>query len=386
MQFSKISQIQPSATVTINSLAQAKKAKGERVFNLSAGEPLVETGHYFKNILDWVIEHHETHYPPVAGIPDLRKESAIWLNKTYDTNYTSANTLITCGGKFGIYLAFQALLNPGDEVLIIAPYWVSYPSMVEIHNGKSTIIHTEEKNQWKVDPKAIQDACTSKSKLLILNNAANPTGVFYTKQELAEIVEVAQKNNLIILSDEVYSGMIYDNNKYTSLGTFKDYIDNIIVIQSCSKNFAMTGWRVGIVYAPEPLIKIMTKLQGQSITGTSIVSQFAALEAMKNAATIMPEIQKEMQNRRDIFIDTFNELFQSNLQKPAASFYAFIPLTALHAKTKSSVEFCKETLDKGNVATVPGLAFGQEGYVRFSFGAKPQELKDALQALAKFLL
>ncbi|MCC7196803.1 aminotransferase class I/II-fold pyridoxal phosphate-dependent enzyme [Candidatus Peregrinibacteria bacterium] len=377
--------MEASATVTINTLAQAKKAMGERIFNLSAGEPLVETGHYFKNILDWVIEHHQTHYPPVAGIPELRNESANWLNKTYDTNYTAANTLITCGGKFGIYLALQALLNPDDEVIMIAPYWVSYPSMVEIHKGKSVIIPTEEKNQWKVDPEAIQKARTSRSKLLIINNASNPTGVFYTKQELEKIVEVAKKNNLIILSDEVYSGMIYDNNKYTSFGSFKNYSDNIIVAQSCSKNFAMTGWRVGMVYAPEPLIKIMTKLQGQSITGTSIVSQFVALEAMKNSSVIMPEIQKEMQNRRDIFIDTFNELFNANLQKPAASFYAFIPLTALKAKTKSSVEFCKETLDKGNVATVPGLAFGQEGYVRFSFGAKPQELKDALHALANFL-
>lgn len=346
MQFSQISQIRPSATVTINSLAQAKKEKGERIFNLSAGEPLVETGHYFKNILDWVIEHRETHYPPVAGIPELRNESANWLNKTYDTNYTTANTLITCGGKFGIYLALQALLNPDDEVIIIAPYWVSYPSMVEIHKGKSVIIPTEEKNQWKTSPQAIQSACTSRTKLLILNNASNPTGVFYTKQELEKIVEVAQKNNLIILSDEVYSGMIYDNNKYTSFGSFKNYSDNIIVAQSCSKNFAMTGWRVGVVYAPEPLIKVMTKLQGQSITGTSIVSQFAALEAMKNAGVIMPEIQKEMQNRRDIFIDTFNQLFNSNLQKPAASFYAFIPSRHSTQKQKAQLSSAKKLSKK----------------------------------------
>jgi aspartate/methionine/tyrosine aminotransferase len=372
--------------VTINTIAQAKKAQGERIYNLSAGEPMVETGRHFTEVLNWVIKNNHTHYPPVAGLPELRTQAAQWLNKTYQTAYTAENTLITCGGKFGIYLTLQALINPGDEVLIVAPYWVSYPTMVGLHQGVSKIIPTKEEDQWKVDPKDIQKACTPKTKLLIINNASNPTGVFYTKEELAKIVEVSRQNNLIILSDEVYSGMVYDDNKYTSLGSFTDYQESTIVIQSCSKNFAMTGWRVGIVYAPEALIKVLTKLQGQSITSTSIVSQYVALEAMKNADTIMPEIQTQMHERRDIFIDTFNQLFHAKLQKPAASFYAFIPLAALHSKTKSSVEFCKETLEKGNVATVPGQAFGQEGYVRFSFGAKPQELKDALHALAKFLL
>ncbi len=389
MIFSSKSQIPPSATVTINSIAQQKKKAGERVFNLSAGEPIMNTAQYLKEAVDSAMDQGQTLYPPVAGVEELRASAAEWMNKNYKTKYQTANTLITCGGKFGIYLALQALLNDGDEVLMIAPYWVSYPPMVKLFGGVPVILDTQEKNNWKISAAEIEKACTSKTKMLIFNNAANPTGVLYSKEELKDILDVAKRKGILVMSDEVYSGLVYDGREFTSSAEFEEFKDQIIVIQSCSKNFGMTGWRVGFIFASEEIIKVMIKLQGQSITGTSIISQFAAIAALKNANKITSEINTEMCHRRDVFINTFNELFPNKITAPESAFYSLIPLTGFGPATLSKfpddVKFCEKVLEEGNVALVPGSAFGKPGYVRASFGANPEELKDALKQLKSYL-
>ncbi len=386
MIFSAKSHIPPSATVTINTLARQKEQKGERVFNLSAGEPILDNAtRYLKKTVDWAMKANQTLYPPVAGIDELRDRAAHWMNDLYKTRYKSQNTLVTCGGKFGIYLLLQTLLNEGDEAIIIAPYWVSYPSMVKLFGGEPVIVKTEEENGWKANPQAIKRACTPRTKLLILNNASNPTGVLYSKKELQNILEIAAQKKLIVVSDEVYSGLVYDGNQYVSCGSFRQFEDNVIVVQSCSKNFGMTGWRVGFVFGREDVIKMLIKIQGQSITGTSAISQWAAIAALQYAEKITPHVCKIMRQRRDLFVDTFNELFKSKITKPQSAFYSFIPLRAFGIKEKDSVKFCEKALQKANVAMVPGLAFGQEGYVRCSFGAKPNELTGGLHAIHQFL-
>lgn len=384
--FSSKVHIPPSATVTINTIAQQKKKAGERVFNLSAGEPIMNTAQYLKETVDWAMENGQTLYPPVAGIEELRDRASKWMNDLYKTNYNVKNTLISCGGKFGIYLLFQCLLNEGDEVITIAPYWVSYPPMVSLFGGRPVIVQTEEKDHWKVRPGQIAEAITKKTKMLILNNGSNPTGVLYTEKELAEILNVCKEKNIIVMSDEVYSGLTYDGKTYTSCGSFWDHSDHVVVIQSCSKNFGMTGWRVGMVFAPEEIIKKLITVQGQSITGTSIISQWAAIAALEKSHKITPEINKEMKRRRDVFTDTFNELFpEADLKAPHSAFYSFIPMKAFGRDFYDDVKFCERALEEGNVAMVPGTAFGKPGYVRASFGAKPEELKDALKALAAYL-
>jgi len=384
--FSSKVHIPPSATVTINSIATQKKKAGERVYNLSAGEPIMNTAQYLKETVDWAMESGQTLYPPVAGIDELRAKAVEWMNKNYKSNYAPKNTLITCGGKFGIYLLLQALLNDGDEVIVISPYWVSYPPMVSLFGGRPVIVQTEESDHWKCRPGQIAAAAGPKTKLLILNNGSNPTGVLYTENELREILKVCQEKNILVMSDEVYSGLTYDGKEYTSCGSFWDFADRVIVIQSCSKNFGMTGWRVGMVFAPEEITKKLITLQGQSITGTSVVSQWAAVAALEKAEKITPEINKEMKHRRDIFTDTFNELFPAaNLKAPHSAFYSFIPMHAFNRDFRDDVKFCERALEEGNVAMVPGTAFGKPGYVRASFGAKPEELKDALKALAEYL-
>lgn len=391
MNFSTKTQIPPSATVTINGLAQAKKLAGQRVYNLSAGEPILDTSSYLKDAVDEAMKEGRTLYPPVPGVEELRTHASQWINELYGTNYGVKNTLISCGGKFGIYLSLQALLNDGDEVLVIAPYWVSYPPMVKLFGGVPVIVNTEEKDGWKVRVEDLEKACTSKTKLLILNNGSNPTGVLYSREELKAILALAKDKNLIVMSDEVYSGLVFDGHQYVSCGAFSEYSDRVIVIQSCSKNFGMTGWRVGLIFAPEEMTKMLIKLQGQSITGTSIISQWAAISALKQAKTITAEINKEMQHRRDVFTNTFNELFPGKIPAPLSAFYSFIPLTAFGelknfgSAGADDVKFCEKVLDQGNIALVPGSAFGKPGYVRASFGAKPQELKEALNALCVFL-
>jgi aspartate/methionine/tyrosine aminotransferase len=316
-------------------------------------------------------------YPPVEGITELRKEAMHWINAEYDCHYALENTLVTAGGKFVLFAAMQLTLNEGDEVLIPAPYWVSYPQIARLFKAVPVILPTEASRQWKLTPETLKKHLTSRSKILILNNPGNPTGNLYTKEELTALLEVAKQANLFVIADEVYSGMVYDGKKFCSCATLSE---DVLVVQSCSKNFAMTGWRLGFGFGPEKVIRAMTALQSQSTTGPSIVSQWAALAALKNCHEINAEVRTVMHKRRDLFIDTFNTLFHASLEKPPAALYVFIPLS-IFRKSMTSAELCTELMTKHNIACVPGSAFGQEGYLRMAFSEKEDVLREGLQAL-----
>ncbi len=377
--------IEPSATVMINGLAMQKRQAGERVYNLSAGEPMVDTPEIIKQAAIKALTGNQMHYPPAAGISELRQEAGQWMNQAYGSGYDSDNTLVTAGGKFGLFLALQSLLNAGDEVLIIAPHWVSYPVMVKIFGGVPKILQTDKNSGWKISVDSLARGITEKTKILILNNASNPTGVLYNREEIKEILSFAAENNLFVISDEVYSGLVFDNNEYVSCASFPEYRDNVLVIQSCSKNFAMTGWRVGFVFGDKKLIKVLTGLTSQSTSGVATVSQWAAVAALQNFKTITDSIREEMQKRRDVFLRVFAENFGVELEKPKSGLYCFIPLAAFGTNEQYSVAFCKNILEAANVAMVPGIAFGQEGFVRCSFGERQEELVLALKHLAGYL-
>lgn len=384
MRFSARLNIPPSATVAINSLAQKKMSSGERVHNLSVGEPIIPTPSVIIDAATAAMHAGKTLYPPVAGIPELRHSAAAWMNETYATEYEAKNTIVTCGGKFGLFALLQALVESGDEVLIIAPYWVSYPSLVQLFGGVPKIIPTNPED-WKVTPKKIDQAIGGRTKIIILNNAANPTGVVYTKEEIASLLAMAARHNLIVISDEVYSGLVYDGSVYNSCGAFPEYTDRVIVVQSCSKHFAMTGWRVGFVFGSSEIISILTTLQGQSTTGTSSISQWAALAAITDARTIIPLVRGMVQARRDVFINYFAQWFGIRLPAPASALYCLIPLRALGVDDLRDEVFCQRALEEANIALVPGVAFGAPGYVRVSFGGKEDEISEALAALGKYL-
>lgn len=385
MQFSPFMRVEASATIMMNSLALEKKSRGERVYNLGAGEPMIPMHAAINDAAVAAIQAGKTKYPPVAGIPELRDAAAAWMNTMYQTHFTREQTIVTCGGKFGIYAVCQALLEPGDEAVMLAPYWVSYSGIVQLFGGKPVVIETEEKDGWKVSLKKLESSFNKKTKLLFLNNAGNPTGTLYTRDELAAILELAKKHDVIVVSDEVYSGLMYDNNVFVSCGSFPEYQDRVIIIQSCSKHFAMTGWRVGFVFAPVELIKILSMVQSQSTTGTSSISQWAAVGAFSQAKEVVQATQKALFGRRNALVGALREQFDFECQPVCAGLYQFISLKDLGVVEKDSAAFCKRVLVEGNVAMVPGSAFGKEGYVRMSFGDTEQELIAAIHHLKEYL-
>lgn len=373
-----------SATVEMHDLATQKRLAGEKIFNLSAGEPVIPTPAEIKNAALEALKRNKTLYPPVSGIPPLRQAAVEWMNKNHKAHYNFKNCLVVNGGKFGLYLLFQTLMQKGKEVLIPSPFWTSYPDLVRLFGGKPKIIPTKESKGWKITAQDILKRATAKTRILILNNASNPTGTIYTKTELSKILATAKKLKLTIISDEVYSGLIYDKQRFVSCCEFPQISQDLIVIQSCSKNFAMTGWRVGFVFAPENIIRTLSALTSQSTSGVSTLSQWAALAALSADQRLMNHINKLMAKRRDVFFKTFNALFKTKIPPPKSGLYGFIPLSALVHDEKDSSKFCFNALKQANVAIVPGKAFGQEGYVRFSFGAPEKDLKQGLKALADF--
>lgn len=379
-----LSKIKTSATAAIHDLAEQKKRAGERVYNLSVGEPILPSPPFLAEAAAAAVKEEKTRYAPIAGLPELREAAARWLNQTYGTDYAAEQTLVTCGGKFGIYLTCQTILKPGDEVLVIAPYWVSYPAMIKLAGATAKIISSSSDRGFRVSARDIAGACTAKTKLLFLNSACNPTGVVYNRGELAAILALAKEKNFLVVSDEVYSGLIYDG-EYVSCGSFPEYREQALVAQSCSKNFAMTGWRVGFVFAPSSIMPALTALQSQTITGTSTISQAVAIAALSQADIFMERVRKQIKVRRDAFVSQFNKLFPRPIAPPASALYAFIPLPAFGTAVKDSETFCYRALEQCNVAMVPGKAFGVEGYARCSFGLPEQEIKEALARLAKGL-
>lgn len=373
MKFAALSGIAPSATVAINSFALEKKAKGERVYNLSAGEPVLPPHRAIVDAAKKAIDEGKTGYPPVAGLPDLRRAAAQWVNRVHDTQFSWTNTLVTPGGKFAIFAACQALVDPGDEVVIIAPYWVSYPSIVSLFGGTPVIIQTTEANGWIPRPEDIAAVYTEKTKVLILNSAGNPTGALYSRTLLEKILREAHTRGITVLSDEVYSGLVYEGT-FVSCGAFPEYRDAVAVVNSCSKNFAMTGWRVGFLFAPEELISTATMIVSQSTSGASTVSQYAALGAIERAEDITASVREAMSARRDL-------LAQAGLPVAPSGLYSFASLASLEQTDHDSTAFCQRLMRDHSIASVPGAAFGQEGYVRFAFGENEAELTEALEAL-----
>lgn len=380
-----ILKISASETVAINSIALEKMRTGEKIYNLSAGEPMMPAPEIATRAFIQSLKKEKTHYPPVSGISELRQIAAKWMNGPYSSKFKKQNTLIVNGGKFGIFILLQALLKPGNEVLIPSPYWVSYPSMVRLFKGLPKIIKASQKNGWKITPKDIIKNTDKKTKILILNNAGNPTGALYSKTEIKNILATTKKLGLFVISDEVYSGLVYDNKNFASCASFSQFKENVAIIQSCSKNFAMTGFRVGFIFANEKIIKTLGGLVSQSTSGVTTMCQYAAIEVLKDAKRITRKVNIEMKKRRDIFVSEFNKAFKSEIIVPESGLYVFVPLSTLGWKDKNSNKFCRLAIEKAGVATVPGGAFGREGYVRFSFGERPEIIKSGIHALSRWI-
>lgn len=375
--------ISPSATVLMNTIAQQKKAQGIPVWNYAGGDPVLPN---HPAILEGAMKGLKTTivpYPPLAGLLELRRLAAEWVNCAYGCCYTFSQVLVTSGGKFALFSALHALICPGDEVVFAAPYWPSYPELVKLCGGVPKVFATHPDNQWKISVEDLKKQITDKTRVLIFNNATNPTGTLYTQEEIKRILQVAQEKDLVVISDEVYSEIVYDQNRFVSCGAFSEHQERVVIVQSFSKNFAMTGWRIGFVLGPEHLIEAMSSLQGQTTTGTPLVSQWAAIAALERADEVTSYVRDAMQERRDLLIQKLEALFGRQAPNPASSIYTFIPLQLFGDFSNDSLAFCEKILKQSNVATVPGIAFGIEGYIRMAFSETLQTLEKGLEALAQ---
>ncbi len=364
----------PSLTNIITARANEMQSQGIHIFNFASGDPVLKN---HPSITEGILTE-KSPYAPVAGFFDLRKAAADWMNRRYKTQFGIENTVVTCGGKFGLYAAFQILLEAGDEVLFPAPYWVSYPEMIRLARGNPKAIPTTEQNNWKITPDDLKRHLTAKTKILLLNNPCNPTGALYSRSELAALLQAAAEANLFIIADEVYSELVYDGAEFVSCSSFPEYASHTLIIESCSKNFGMAGWRVGFAFGPKELITSMIALQSQSTTGTSHISQRAALAALQHSEEVAANVRNAMQKRRDLFFKTYNRLFGTHHKPVEATIYFFAPIH------RDSLKACEEILAKTRVALVPGIAFGMEGYVRFAFSETEEEIIKGLEILKQF--
>ncbi len=364
-----------SATVAMNQIIQEKQRQGQQVFNFAAGDPELAVHPSIVQAARRHLDQGQSRYPPVEGIQELRVLACRWMNNFYQTHYAENQVLVTSGAKFALVALMQALLEPGDEVLLAAPYWVSYPAIVRLAGGICKVIPTSQQGGWKLTAKAISANVTERTKLVIVNNPCNPTGVLYTRQELAEILQAAQAAGIGVVADEVYSGLVYDSQQFVSCGSFLEHQEHVYVVQSCSKNFAMPGWRVGFLFGSSATLKSVSAILSQTITGTALCSQWAAVGALENAAEVIAYVREAMEKRRDCFVSTYNSLFEKKIEKPPAGLYAFIKVEG------ESAALCEDIALRLHVGTAAGSAFGTEGYIRFAFSAGETEIIQGLNRL-----
>ncbi len=375
--------IPESPTIRINTLVHKLKSQGKTIYNLSVGEPVIITPQIIRDAAKQAIDEDKTSYPPAAGIPELRTAVASWLSESYACSYVSEQIVITPGGKSALYFLLQTILEKNDEVLVISPYWVSYPAIISIFGGIPKFIETQPESYWKVTVDALEAVYSPETKILILNNASNPTGILYTRAELYSILTWAKQKGIIVVSDEVYSGLVYEG-EFVSCGSFTEFENGVYVIQSASKNFGMTGWRIGILAGNSEILKKVTAVLSQSVSGVSTISQWALLEGIRHRTEIIPVINQEFRSRRDACVNLIQELFHAQIDVPASGLYMFVPLIIFGSSNETSVEWSERILIDAGVATVPGNSFGKEGYVRLSFGGNTEETEGGIRTLARF--
>ena len=390
----RIRNLSESATLLMTRKSRELKAQGKDVINLSIGEPDFNTPVCIKDAAKKAIDDNQTHYTPVAGIPELRKAIAEKLKNDNNLDYNFDQIIVSTGAKQSIANALMCLVNPGDEVIVPAPYWVSYPEMIKLAEGKMVEIPTTVKQDFKATAKQIEAAITSKTKVFLFNSPNNPSGSVHTKDELKEIADVfAKHEHIYIISDEIYEYINYAG-KHESIAQFEAIKDRVITINGVSKGFAMTGWRIGYMAAPIEIAKACDKFQGQITSGTSSISQFAALEAVK----IVPCASKELnemidtfKTRRDLLFSKLNEIpgIESNI--PDGAFYIFANVTDYYGKSNGSItiqndiDLCLYLLENALVAMVPGGAFGVPDCVRISYATSTENLLEAVDRISKAL-
>jgi len=378
----RAAQLTPSLTLSIDSKAKAMKAEGIDVCGFGAGEPDSDTPEHIKRAAIEALEAGFTKYTPNAGIPELRQAIADKLAADNGLNYRAGQVVVSNGAKHACYNAILATCQPGDEVIIPAPYWVSYPDMVRLVGAEPVIVPTSERNAWKMRPEDFENAMTPRTKMLIMNSPGNPTGSVYTREELEAIVNVAAEEDIYVLSDEIYEKLVYDDAKHVSIGSLsKEAYDLTITINGFSKSYAMTGWRLGYLAAPEAVVRAVDSIQSHTSSNPSSFSQYGALAALKGDQQPLSDMREEFDMRRNYMFDRISKISNVTAVKPKGAFYILVNISQLGL---TSQNFADRLLSKANVAVVPGAAFGDDRTVRFSYATSLDVIKKGLDRFQDF--
>ncbi|MHB8500100.1 MAG: pyridoxal phosphate-dependent aminotransferase [Candidatus Acidiferrales bacterium] len=387
----RINRIQISPTAAVIAEADRLKSQGVDIADFGPGEPDFPTPDHIKKAAIKAIEENKTKYTPTGGIMPLREAICAWHRRELGSDYAPKECIVTVGGKHGIFNVMSVLVQVGDEVIIPAPYWVSFPDIVKYAGGTPVFVQTRPEDGFSVKAAAIEKAITPKTKLLILNSPSNPTGGVVPPDEYARILAVCKRHNVWLMGDECYSHFTYEPHKPFSIASAPESKDNIIIIGSVSKTFAMTGWRIGYTLAPAELIQALTKLQSQSTSNPTSIAQYAALEAMRGSMESVPLMLAEYDRRRKRIVAGLNAIPGVKCEMPGGAFYAFPNVAAHlsngssgHAIAKDTAELAKLLLDQARVALVAGEGFGAPGYLRLSYATSIERIDEGLRRLERF--
>ncbi len=388
-----LGRIQPSATIAATQKARDLKAAGRDVISLGAGEPDFDTPDNIKEAAIAAIRRGETKYTAVEGIPELRKAVAAKFKRENQLDYKPEQCFVAPGGKAVIFAAMMSTLNAGDEVICIAPYWVSYPDIVALCGAKPVIVEAKIEDGFRMTPEALDKAITPKTKWLIFNQPSNPTGACYTREQVKALTDVLMKHpHVWVLTDDMYEHLMFDGYKLHTIAQVEPRLyDRTLTMNGVSKAYSMTGWRIGYCAGPEPLIKAMTKLQSQSVSNPTSISQWAAVEALNGPQDFIPKFQKLFEERRDLVVSMLNQAHGIECPKPEGAFYVYPSVRKLIGKTtpggktiETDQDFANELLEIEGVAVVHGAAFGLSPFFRISYATSNKVLEDACHRIQRF--
>ena len=394
MKISKRAQdVPPSATIAVTVRAQQLKAQGVDVIGFGAGEPDFDTPDYIKDAAVVALKAGRTKYTAAAGIIELRTAIAAKLEKENGLKYTPEQIIVNMGGKHSVYEAMQAVLDPGDEVILPTPYWVTYPEAIKLAGAVPKIVQTDKKNSYKITPSQLKDAVTRKTAMLLINSPNNPGGFTYTPQELKDIARVLEGTNVYVLSDEIYEKLIYGDTKFASFASLsEDAYNRTLTLNGFSKAFSMTGWRLGYTAGPLEVIKAMGRLQSHMTSNPVTFAQYAAIAALGEPADeAIENMRKEFERRGKYMADRLNSIEGVDCTESTGAFYCFPDVSGHYGRTinnvtiNGSIDFAKALLEQANVALVPGLPFGCDNNVRLSFACSLEQITKGLDRLEKWL-
>jgi len=388
-----LGRIQPSPTIAVTQKARDLKAAGRDVIGLGAGEPDFDTPDNIKEAAIAAIRRGETKYTAVEGIPELRAAVAKKFKRENNLDYSAAQTFVAPVGKAIVFNALLATLNPGDEVICVAPYWVSYPDIVLLGGGKPVIVEARMEDGFRLTAQALEAAITTKTKWLIFNQPSNPTGACYTRAQLKALTDVLVRHPQVwVLTDDMYEHLVYGGFKFSTIAEVEPLLyERTVTMNGVSKAYAMTGWRIGYCGAPEPLIKAMAKLQSQSASNASSISQWASVEALNGPQDFIPKFQKVFEERRDLVVSMLNQASGIECPKPEGAFYVYPTIRKLIGKAAPSgkviatdEDFASELLEAEGVAVVHGAAFGLSPFFRISYATSTKALEEACRRIQRF--